>query len=56
MTPKQSKQLKVGDRVCFNGDKIDRGMVTANNGCYVTIKWEGPSSSRTKYDANQPRR
>jgi hypothetical protein len=25
MTPEQSKQLKVGSRVCFNGDPGDSG-------------------------------
>jgi hypothetical protein len=40
MTPEQSKQLKVGTRVCFNGEKTDRGTVTATNLAYVTIKWD----------------
>jgi hypothetical protein len=40
MTPKQSQALKVGSRVCFNGDETDRGKVTAVQGKYVTIKWE----------------
>jgi hypothetical protein len=39
MTTEQSQRLKVGARVCFNGDKADRGTVTANNARYVTIKW-----------------
>jgi hypothetical protein len=39
MTPEQSKKLKVGDRVCFNGDKKDGGKVIATNANYVTIKW-----------------
>jgi hypothetical protein len=40
MTPEQSKKLKVGARVCFNGDRADCGKVTATNARYVTIKWE----------------
>jgi hypothetical protein len=40
MTPDQSKQLKVGNRVCFNGDQTDRGTVTAIHMRYVTIKWD----------------
>jgi hypothetical protein len=40
MTAEQSKNLKVGTRVCFNGDQADRGTVTANHLRYVTIKWK----------------
>jgi len=40
MTPEQSRQLKVGTRVCFNGDRLDRGTVTAIEARYVTIIWE----------------
>jgi hypothetical protein len=40
MTREQSTKLKVGIRVCFNGDRADRGMVTAIEPNYVTIKWE----------------
>lgn len=39
MTADQSKNLKVGDRVCFRGDQADRGKVAANSVRYVTIKW-----------------
>jgi hypothetical protein len=40
MTPEDSKQLRVGTRVCFNGDQTDRGKVTAVEARYVTIKWK----------------
>jgi hypothetical protein len=40
MTPEKSQALKVGSRVCFNGDQGDRGKVTAVEARYVTIKWE----------------
>jgi hypothetical protein len=40
MTPEQSKKLKVGARVCFDGDQADCGKVTATNANYVTIKWD----------------
>ena len=40
MTPAQSQQLKVGSRVCFNGDRADCGKVTAAYGTYVIIKWD----------------
>jgi hypothetical protein len=39
MTPEQSKKLKVGDRVCFNGDPADSGKVTGVEAQYVTIMW-----------------
>jgi hypothetical protein len=40
MTPDQSRQLKVGTRVCFNGEQTDCGTVTATQLRYVTIKWD----------------
>jgi hypothetical protein len=39
MTPDESRNLKPGTRVCFNGDPADVGTVTATNTKYVTIKW-----------------
>jgi hypothetical protein len=39
MTPEQSKQLQVGDRVIFNGNPADSGKVTAVEARYVTITW-----------------
>jgi hypothetical protein len=47
MTPEQSKQLKVGTRVCFNDERADRRMVTAIEVRYVTIKWEDGHRSYT---------
>jgi hypothetical protein len=47
MTPAQSKQLKIGTRVCFNGDETDRGKVTAIQARYVTIKWDDGHESFT---------
>jgi hypothetical protein len=40
MTPDESKKLKIGTQVCFNGDQTDRGKVTAIEARYVTIKWD----------------
>ena len=40
MTTDESKKLKVGARVCFNGVRADRGTVIANNVKYVTIEWD----------------
>jgi hypothetical protein len=40
MTPEQSKKLKIGTQVCFNGDQTDCGKVTEIHMRYVTIQWE----------------
>jgi hypothetical protein len=47
VTPDQSKRLKIGTRVCFNGDQTDRGKVTAIQARYVTI---GEASSVSHND------
>jgi preprotein translocase subunit YajC len=53
MTPEQSKQLKVGDRVIFNGDPADSGKVTAVEARYVTIKWDDGHESFTGHRGMQ---
>jgi hypothetical protein len=40
MTGEQSKQLKVGDHVRFDGDEADPGRVIAIQAHYVTIQWD----------------
>jgi hypothetical protein len=50
MTPDQSKNLKVGTRVCFSGDPSDRGRITAVESRYVTIKWEDGHQSFTAHN------
>jgi hypothetical protein len=47
MTSEESKQLKVGQHVCFDGDKADRGRITAIGPAYVTIKWDDGHESFT---------
>jgi hypothetical protein len=47
MTPDQSKKLKVGTRVCFNGDQADGGTVVATDLRYLTIKWDDGHRSYT---------
>ena len=49
MTPEQSKQLKVGTRVCFDGDPADSGKVTSIEARYVTIKWDDGHKSLTSH-------
>jgi hypothetical protein len=47
MNTEQSRKLKIGARVCFNGQQTDRGTVTATNARYLTIKWEDGHTSFT---------
>jgi hypothetical protein len=47
MTSEQSKLLKVGARVFFDGDRADLGTVTSTQAQYVTIKWEDGHQSFT---------
>ena len=50
MTSEQSKLLKVGARVCFNGDLEDSGEVTSIQARYVTIKWNDGHQSFTGHN------
>jgi hypothetical protein len=50
MTAEQSKLLKVGTRVCFNGDPADSGKVTAIQARYVVIKWQDGHQSFTGHN------
>jgi hypothetical protein len=47
MTPEQSKKLKAGDHVRFNGDSADVGTVIATEMRYVTIRWDDGHKSFT---------
>ncbi|THD68439.1 MAG: hypothetical protein E7813_10445 [Bradyrhizobium sp.] len=53
MTPEQSKKLKVGTRVCFNGIQADGGKVMATNANYVTIKWDDGHESHSGHSGMQ---
>jgi hypothetical protein len=50
MTAEQSKNLKLGARVCFNGDRSDRGTITETNVRHVKIKWDDKHTSFTGHD------
>jgi hypothetical protein len=50
MTSEQSRLLKVGTRVCFNGVQADRGTVTATQARYVTIKWDDGHQSFSSHN------
>jgi hypothetical protein len=43
MTGDQSRLLKVGDRVCWQKDESDRGIVAAMNWAGITVKWDNRS-------------
>jgi hypothetical protein len=47
MTPEQSRKLKPGTCVSYNGDPADLGTVTATESRYVTIRWEDGHRSFT---------
>lgn len=40
MTGAQSRALKVGDRVCWQEDHADKGVVTETNWAGVTVRWD----------------
>jgi hypothetical protein len=39
MTGEKSRQLKVGDKVCWQNDKADQGTVTDKNWSGLIIRW-----------------
>jgi hypothetical protein len=43
MTGENSRKLKVGDKVCWQKDKADKGIITETNWAGVTVKWENRS-------------
>jgi hypothetical protein len=51
MNPEQSRQLKIGTRICFNGDPADSGEITSIEARYVTIKWRDGHQSLTGHNA-----
>ena len=40
MTGEKSRQLKVGDKVCWQKDDADQGSVTETNWSGVTVTWD----------------
>jgi hypothetical protein len=47
MTPEQSKKLKAGTRVHFDGDPADCGTIAATNANYITVHWDDGHKSFT---------
>jgi hypothetical protein len=49
MTGSQSRALKVGDRVCWNGERSDSGTVIAIEHRFVIIEWRDGHKSYTAH-------
>jgi hypothetical protein len=43
MTGENSRKLRVGDKVCWQKDKADKGIIAETNWAGVTVKWENRS-------------
>jgi len=50
MTGEQSRQLKVGDRVCWNMSATDLGTVVGADWSEVTIKWDDGNTISTRHN------
>jgi hypothetical protein len=50
MTTEQSKELKIGSRVYFDGDQNDRGTVAATHARYLRINWADEHTSFTGHN------
>lgn len=50
MTGEQSRQLKVGDKVCWQNDQADGGTVTETSWSGLTIKWDNRSEQRVLHN------
>lgn len=53
MTARQSQKLKVGIRVCWNGETTDCGTVSATYLRYVTIEWDDGHVSHSGHSGMQ---
>jgi hypothetical protein len=45
VTPAQSRNLNVGQRVLWHGDGEDRGVIIARDWTGVTIRWDNGAST-----------
>jgi hypothetical protein len=50
MTGSESRQLAVGDRVCWGSTTTDLGTVTEKNWAGVTIKWTNRSTQEIQHN------
>jgi hypothetical protein len=44
MTGDESRELRIGDRVCWKADPKDQGVITEKNWAGVTIQWINATS------------
>jgi hypothetical protein len=54
VTGEQSRLLKVGDRVYWRNDQVDRGTVTETNWAGVTIQWDNRSQQAVLHNDMGP--
>jgi hypothetical protein len=50
MTGEQSRQLKVGERVCWNMSTTDLGTIIGTDWSEVTIKWDDGHSTSVRHN------
>jgi hypothetical protein len=50
MTGDESRKLKIGDRVCWQNDRADQGMVTETNWAGLTVKWDNRSEQTIQHN------
>jgi hypothetical protein len=50
MTGQQSRQLKIGDKVCWQDDQADRGAVVETNWSGLTIRWDSRGEQRVLHN------
>jgi hypothetical protein len=50
MTGEQSRLLKVGDRVCWQNDNADRGIVAETSWAGITVKWDNRSEQTIQHN------
>jgi hypothetical protein len=50
MTGEQSRQLKVGEKICWQNDQADRGTATETSWSGLTIKWDGRGEQRVLHN------
>jgi hypothetical protein len=50
MTGQQSRQLKLGDSVCWQNDQADRGTVIETIWSGLTIKWSSRGEQRVLHN------
>ena len=50
MTGEQSRQLKVGERVCWNMNTTDLGTIIGTDWAEVTIRWDDGHTTSVRHN------